>query len=123
MEEPPDTATGGRGFGLTTGDANWCEAAAVRAAIEFMAAVSPRSGPPPMRLPGILAGADPHTTSGGCPYLVHQAAAAWTGRPTGASSPGRSTTISPGARCSSHATSAAVKPATPSGAAATTIWS
>jgi hypothetical protein len=36
MEEPPDTATGGRGSGLTTGCANWCEAAAVRAAIEFM---------------------------------------------------------------------------------------
>ena len=57
MTEPPDTATGGRGIGLTTGYANWCEAAAVRAAIEFMPSLSQRAGSRPMRLAGVPPGA------------------------------------------------------------------
>jgi hypothetical protein len=61
--ELPDTASGGRGAGRTTGYANWWAAAAVRAAIEVMGALSRRQRAPPMRLPGVFAGA-PRTGAG-----------------------------------------------------------
>ena len=103
----------------------------MRVAIEFMAGTLPAAGAPAdaagrrvrARIPYVAGGRSPQAGAGAGRTSSAAYAAAGTARRAGPSSPGRSTTISPGARCSSHATSAAVKPAAPSGAAATTIWS